>query len=153
VHEFAIDARRDALRVGADLRHTIAAKPGQRAAGRNVRLERELARVHRLPRRGARQRVASFSFARLSHRHRQIRGQGQRELVQLARFALHQFDLDLGQRRAPASGTDLASVEAKHRARAIGKGQRLRGAVDLGHEHRAQPPGGRFEHAAPGCGG
>ena len=47
----------------------------------------------------------------------------------LARLALHQFDLDLGQGRALASGANLAGVEAKRRARAIGAGTIRQGSI------------------------
>ena len=75
MHEFAIDTRRDALCIGADLFQTIAAKTRQGFADGNIRVERELACVHRLPWRGARQCIAALGLARPRHRHRQIRSQ------------------------------------------------------------------------------
>ncbi len=148
MHEFAVRCS-DARRIGTDLGQAIASDPRQRGADGDVRRERDFSGAQGLARRAARECVAALGLAGLRHGDRQVRCQRQRQRVQNARLALDQLEFDLSQRRAPAAGSDLAVIQAKHGSRPVSEGQRVLGAIDVRHEYGPQVTGGFVEHIVP----
>src|SRR5262245_27868732 len=122
----------------SELRETSPGNDAEGRARRHVARESDRLRAYRLGRPALEEAVAARRFRAPFDSQRQTSGKLERGLMQAARTAAFEFELDLRDREAAIARANLALVQRQldERARmAEGPG----GAPDFGDEHRLKP--------------